>query len=79
MKSKSILEDSKIEEIFSQEKSKLIIVASKNDEEYYLELCVIPGNSYINIRRNYSRAKKNTVNFFDNAFGEKISSLEIAR
>ena len=69
---------SKIEEIFSQEKSKLIIVASKNDEVYYLELCVIPGNSYINIRRNYSRAKKNTVNFFDSALGEEIVSLEIA-
>ena len=79
VEAKPLLEDSKIEEIFSQEKSKLIIVASKNDEVFYLELCVIPGNSYINIRRNYSRAKKNTVNFFDSAFGEKIRSLEIAR
>ena len=79
VEAKPLLEDSKIEEIFSQEKSKLVIVASKNDEVYYLELCVIPGNSYINIRRNYSRAKKNTVNFFDSAFGEKIVSLEIAR
>ncbi len=75
VEAKPLLEDSKIEEIFSQEKSKLVIVASKNDEVYYLELCVIPGNSYINIRR---RAKKNTVNFFDSAFGEKICSLEIA-
>jgi len=78
VEAKPILEDSKIKEIFSQEKSKLIIVASKNDEVYYLELCVIPGNSYINIRRNYSRAKKNTVNFFDKALGENIVSLEIA-
>lgn len=78
VEAKPILEDSKIKEIFSQEKSKLIIVTSKNDEVYYLELCVIPGNSYINIRRNYSRAKKNTVNFFDKALGEKILSLEIA-
>jgi len=73
------LEDSRIEEIFSQEKSKLVIVVSKDDEEIYIELCVIPGNSYINIRRNYSRAKKNTVNFFDKALGEKIVSLEIAK
>ncbi len=73
-----LLEGSTIEEIFSQEKSKLIIVASKNDEVYYLELCVIPGNSYLNIRRNYSRAKKNTVNFFDKVLGDKIVSLEIA-
>jgi len=72
------LEDSRIEEIFSQEKSKLVIVVSKNGEEYYLELCVMPGNSYLNIRKNYSRAKKNTVNFFDAALGEKIDSLQIA-
>ncbi|MCU0414946.1 MAG: NFACT family protein, partial [Ignavibacteriaceae bacterium] len=78
VEAKPILEDSKIKEIFSQEKSKLILVASKNDEVYYLEFCVIPGNSYINLRRNYSRAKKNTVNFFDKALGENIVSLEIA-
>ncbi len=75
---KSILEDSRIEEIFSQEKSKLVIVTSKDSELFYLELCVIPGNSYLNLRKNYSRAKKNTVNFFDDLIGEKINSLEIA-
>jgi predicted ribosome quality control (RQC) complex YloA/Tae2 family protein len=73
-----LLADSKIFEIFSQEKSKLVIVVSKNGEEYYLELCVIPGNSYLNLRKNYSRAKKNTVNFFEAALGEKIDSILIA-
>jgi len=73
-----ILEDSKIEDIFSQEKSKLVIVTSKNTEIFYLEICVIPGNSYIKLRNNYSRAKKNTVNFFEDLIGEKISSFEIA-
>ena len=75
---KSFLEDSKIEEVFSQEKSKLVIVTSRGTELYFLELCVTPGNSYMNLRNNYSRAKKNTVNVFDNLIGEKISSLEIA-
>jgi predicted ribosome quality control (RQC) complex YloA/Tae2 family protein len=75
---KSILVDSKIEEIFSQEKSKLVIVTSKNKDIFYLEFCVIPGNSYLNHRKNYSRAKKNTVNFFDDLIGEKITSFEIA-
>ncbi|MDZ7623979.1 MAG: NFACT RNA binding domain-containing protein [Ignavibacteriaceae bacterium] len=78
IEAREFLEDSRIKEIFSQEKSKLVIVVSKNGEEYYLELCVIPGNSYLNIRKNYSRAKKNTVNFFDAALGEKIDSLQIA-
>ncbi|HSW54570.1 MAG TPA: NFACT RNA binding domain-containing protein [Ignavibacteriaceae bacterium] len=78
IEAKEFLPDSRIDEIFSQEKSKLVIVVSKNGEEYCLELCVIPGNSYLNIRKNYSRAKKNTVNFFDAALGEKIDSLQIA-
>ncbi|MCW8803667.1 MAG: NFACT RNA binding domain-containing protein [Ignavibacteriaceae bacterium] len=78
LETKDFLEDSRIEEIFSQEKSKLVIVVSNNSEEYYLELCVIPGNSYLNVRNNYSRAKKNTVNFFDTVLGEKIVSLQIA-
>jgi len=75
---KSSLEDSKIEEVFSQEKSKLVIVTSRGTELYFLELCVTPGNSYMNLRNNYSRARKNTVNFFDVLIGEKITSLEIA-
>ncbi|MBE0571864.1 MAG: DUF814 domain-containing protein [Ignavibacteriaceae bacterium] len=78
IEAREFLEESRIEEIFSQEKSKLVIVVSKNDEEYYLELCVIPGNSYLNIRKNYSRAKKNTVNFFEAALGEIIDSIQLA-
>ncbi len=75
---KSILVDSRIVDVFSQEKSKLVIATSKNSDLFYLELCVIPGNSYVNLRNNYSRAKKNTVNFFEGLIGEKIRSLEIA-
>ena len=76
--SKSILENSIIEGIFSQEKSKLLIELSSNDAEHFLELCVIPGNSYINLRKKYARAKKNTLNFFEEAVGNKITSIEIA-
>ena len=78
IETKDFLEDSRIVEIFSQERSKLVLVVSNNGQEYYLELCVIPGNSYLNVRRNYSRAKKNTVNFFDSVLGEKIVSIQIA-
>ena len=70
--------NSKIEEIFSQEKSKLVIVMSKDKDFYFLEISVIPGNSYLNLRRNYSRAKRNTLNFFNNAIGEKIDAIQIA-
>ena len=73
-----ILVDSTIKELFSQEKSKLILMLSKLDQIFALELCVIPGSSYLNLRQNYSRAKKNTVNFFNDLSGKKISSIEIA-
>jgi predicted ribosome quality control (RQC) complex YloA/Tae2 family protein len=55
-----------------------LIKLSSNDTDYFLELCVIPGNSYFNVRKNYSRAKKNTINFFEEAVGDKINSIEIA-
>ncbi len=32
----------------------------------------------MNLRNNLFESKKNTVNFFDDLIGEKISSLEIA-
>lgn len=73
-----LLIGSKIIEIFSQEKSKLIIFLSDRKEQYYLEICVIPGSSFIHIRNNYSRARKNTINFFEDAAGEKINGIFIA-
>jgi len=73
-----ILKDSVIEEIFSQEKSKIIVVSSKAGTVSYLELSVIPGNSYISLRKNFNRAKKNTVNFFEELIGQKIIDVQIA-
>jgi len=73
-----ILKDSVIEEIFSQEKSKLFVVASKDGTVHYLELSVIPGNSYITLRQHFNRAKKNTVNFFEESLGQKIIDVKIA-
>lgn len=75
---KPYLEGSTIREIFSQEKSQLVMVFSKANEVYYLEMCVIPGDSYLNLRKTYSRAKKNTVNFFEELIDREISSIEIA-
>ena len=73
-----ILCEAQIVEIFSQEKSKLIMVLKKDGNEYFLEFCVIPGNSFINVRKNYSRAKKNTLNFFDEILGERLLDIQIA-
>jgi predicted ribosome quality control (RQC) complex YloA/Tae2 family protein len=72
------LSGAKIVEIFSQEKGKLIFTCVKKGKDFFLELCVIPGQSFINLRYKYTRAKKNTLNFFSGAIGEKMNSLQIA-
>jgi predicted ribosome quality control (RQC) complex YloA/Tae2 family protein len=73
-----ILTGAKIIQIFSQEKGKLIIDCFLDETEYFLEFSVIPGQSFINLRDKYSRAKKNTIDLFSNSIGDKIISVKIA-
>ncbi len=74
----NVLDGAKINQVFSQEKGKLVIACSKDETEYFLEFSVIPGQSFINLREKYSRAKKNTIDFFSSSVGEKIKSVTIA-
>ncbi|MEJ2507552.1 MAG: NFACT RNA binding domain-containing protein, partial [Ignavibacteriaceae bacterium] len=67
----------KIQSIFTQEKDKLVIEFG-DDEIKFLEICVNPGESYINIRENYSRAKRNTITLFAEFENKNIDSFEIA-
>jgi predicted ribosome quality control (RQC) complex YloA/Tae2 family protein len=73
-----ILAGTKISQVFSQEKGKLVIACSKEDTKYFLEFSVIPGQSFVNLREKYSRAKKNTIDFFNTSVGEIIESVTIA-
>ncbi len=73
-----ILIGAKINQVFSQEKGKLVIACSKKDTKYFLEFSVIPGQSFLNLREKYSRAKKNTIDFFSSSVGKKIKSVKIA-
>ena len=74
----NILSGTKISQVFSQEKGKLVIACYKDECEYFLEFSVIPGQSFINFREKYSRAKINTIDFFSNSVGEKIKLVTIA-
>ncbi len=73
-----ILSGKKVYHIFTQEKDKLILVFGNEYEEQYLEMYVNPGQPHINIREHYSRARKNTINLFTNAYGQNIRSIKIA-
>ena len=78
LEANEILRDAVIQEIFSQEKGTLVIYCEKSNENIFIETSVIPGNSYFTIKNKYTRAKKNTINFFDEAVKQQINSFEIA-
>jgi len=73
-----IISDFKVKNIFSQEKDKLIIECEKDDTTKFIELYVNPGQPHINIRTNYTRAKKNSVDFFNTVYKQRINSFAIA-
>ena len=78
LEANELLKDAVIQEIFSQEKGTLVINCKKMNENIFIELSVIPGNSFFAIKNKYTRAKKNTINFFEETTGQRIISFEIA-
>ncbi len=62
---------------FSQDKEKLIIQLS-NEPNLYLEMSVNPSEPFINLRDRFSRAKKNTMDFFPQLIGAVITDVLIA-
>ena len=77
LESQPLLINQKIQSIFTQEKDKLIIEFG-NEVIKFIEICVNPGEPYINIRENYSRAKRNTITLFAEFENKNIDSFEIA-
>jgi predicted ribosome quality control (RQC) complex YloA/Tae2 family protein len=75
----SHFKDAVIEDIFSQEKSKIVLAINKEELRTFLEISATPGNSFINFRKNYSRSKKNTLSFFSEALTKSIEMFEIAK
>jgi predicted ribosome quality control (RQC) complex YloA/Tae2 family protein len=67
-----------INDIFSQEKDKLIIEFGEKESTKFIEICVNPGEPFINIREKYSRAKSNTINLFKDVNNKKIDLIGIA-
>jgi len=67
--------------VFSQEKDKVIFEFSSGNFEAgnkFLEISANPGSPYLTLKKNYTRAKKNTIGFFTEYFPSKLISLEIA-
>ena len=78
LEANTILKDGMISEIFSQEKGTIIIGCEKNGDEFFIDISVIPGNSYFTIKNKFNRAKKNTITFFEEAANQKVKSIALA-
>ncbi|MBZ0201188.1 MAG: hypothetical protein K8H86_15045, partial [Ignavibacteriaceae bacterium] len=73
-----LLKGAAITSAFSQEKDRLILQLLKNGDEFFLELSLNPGNPFVIYRESYSRAKKNTVEFFNDYLPLKIKTVLLA-
>ena len=67
-----------IEIIFSQERNNLIIACSNMDAYFYIEISAAVQNSYITLRNSYSRAKKNTIDFFNPLIKSRIKEISMS-
>lgn len=65
-------------EAFSQEKDQLILTFYNGTDTRHLIVSVAQNDPYINQRREFHRAKKNTADFFGEYLPSLISKVEIA-
>jgi predicted ribosome quality control (RQC) complex YloA/Tae2 family protein len=63
---------------FSQDKDTVILAFRSGETNKFIEISVNPGNPYITLRNKYSRARKNSVSFFESYLPIKIISVDIA-
>jgi predicted ribosome quality control (RQC) complex YloA/Tae2 family protein len=75
----SVLKDYTCCSIFTQEKDRLIIQCRNGGIEKYIEVSVEPGSPFITLKDNYHRAKKNTINFFDENLPSKLLAVLISK
>ena len=63
---------------FTQDKERIIFELRNKDEKKFIEISTIPNFEFFSIRDNFSRAKKNTIDFFSPRLPSKITSFEIS-
>jgi predicted ribosome quality control (RQC) complex YloA/Tae2 family protein len=66
-----------IVECFTQEKGKLVIMLNSRDEEQALEFSTLREMPYLILRKNFSKAGKNTAPLFEESWGKTIVSVSI--
>lgn len=68
-----------VKEIFTQEKNKLLIEIFKEETSYnkVLEFSIERNYNYLLIKNNYTKAKKNYANLFEEVSGNEILRIEL--
>lgn len=74
----SVIIDGNILSVFSQEKDRLLLEFYK-DEKYFIEFSTNQSFPYIQLRKKYTRSKKNTLDFFPSLNNSKILNIQIAK
>jgi len=70
---RDLLSGKTIKSVFSQEKDHLIIEVN----DLFIDISVDHGEPYINIKYKFARAKKNTINFFEELIGTEVTDVQI--
>ncbi len=74
-----LIQGKKIVEAFTQEKDKLFLrIPVKDNLDFHLIISVNPQQTFINYKDVHHKAKKNTINFFDEWFPSTITNIQIA-
>ena len=68
----------KIVDVFSQEKDKAVIVLQKNNQDVFLIINTTANLPYLLLRNKYSKAKKNTYDFFRDTSYKSVEKVLIA-
>lgn len=74
---KNILKNKKIIECFTQEKERLFIHFFEKIENDF-HLIVDTQDFYLSIKKNFHKAKKNVINFFEEYFPSELQNISIA-
>ncbi len=74
----NILKEYFLTEAFSQEKDRIILRFAKNNENKFLIISVNQNLPFVSVKDEFHRAKKNTINFFEEFFPAEINSVKIA-
>jgi predicted ribosome quality control (RQC) complex YloA/Tae2 family protein len=65
----------RLEECFSQERNSLVFKFSDGINDYYLLYFGSQPNTSLFLKKDYSRARKNTVDLFDSVVGEVLQNV----